>query len=656
MRTLLAVAALWLTACRTTPPVAPASAAPPPTENVQHETPSGATFVVPAGWTLRTRGDLAIVIAPERDSAIAIVSLPAASADAAVAAAWRAYAPTARWPLRSAARMAPRDGWSERRHYDYDAATARRDVEAIAARGADGWTVVLLDLTQATSDRRASQVGLVTGKLHPRGFVPESFRGKRAHALDGARLAELEAFIERARAELEIPGIGVGVIQDGKIVLARGFGVRELGKPAPVDADTLFMIASNTKPLTTLMMARLVDRGLFTWDTPVQRVLPSFKLGDDATSRRVEMRHLMCACTGVPTETYETLLEFGRATPESYFDRLAHAKLTTKFGELFQYSNLLASSAGYIAGRAAHPELAFLPAFDRTMQDEVFDPLAMRATTLDDQRALAGNHAVGYAPDLDGHVVPALVAINKSVRVDRPSGGAWSTVHDMLRYVAVELGDGVLPDGTRFVSADALHRRRMAQVAINADSAYGIGLIVETVAGVSVLHHSGALLGYKSDFYVLPEHGVGAVLLTNSDAGLAMLSAFRRKLFELLFDARPEADGTLAARAEGAREERAAARKAITIPADPAAVSGLADHYASRELGALDVRRAGSATVFDFGEWATPVGSKRGSDGAWIFELVGPGLDGDDLIAGSAGGKRTLTLRDEQHEYVFVER
>ena len=87
-------------------------------------------------------------------------------------------------------------------------------------------------------------------------------------------------------------------MQDGKVIFAGGFGVRELGGTATPDGDTLFMIASNTKALTTLMLAKLVDEGKITWDTPVTTLLPSFKLGDADTTRRVLVKNLICACTG----------------------------------------------------------------------------------------------------------------------------------------------------------------------------------------------------------------------------------------------------------------------------------------------------------------------------------------------------------------------
>lgn len=154
-------------------------------------------------------------------------------------------------------------------------------------------------------------MGLVFGRLLPKGFARESFAGKKAHRLDEQRLAELNRWVESGMKALKIPGVAVGVVQDGKVVFAGGFGVRTLGEPKAPDADTLFMIASNTKALTTLLLARLVDEKKLTWETPVTSVLPTFKLGDAETTKKVLVKHLICACTGLPRQDLEWLFEFG---------------------------------------------------------------------------------------------------------------------------------------------------------------------------------------------------------------------------------------------------------------------------------------------------------------------------------------------------------
>src|SRR5205085_9677202 len=115
-------------------------------------------------------------------------------------------------------------------------------------------------------------------------------------------------------------------------------------------ADTLFMIASNTKALTTLLLAKLVAQNRLSWETPVTALLPSFRLGDPQTTAHVQVKHLICACTGMPRQDMEWCFQFGGLAAEGALATLAKMQPTSKFGELFQYSNPMAGAAGFIAG------------------------------------------------------------------------------------------------------------------------------------------------------------------------------------------------------------------------------------------------------------------------------------------------------------------
>jgi len=233
-----------------------------------------------------------------------------------------------------------------------------------------------------------------------------------------------------------------------------------------VDGNTLFMVASNTKALTTLMLGKLVDQGKLTWDTPVTDLLPSFKLGNAETTRQVRVRHLICACTGLPRQDYEWLFQFAGVTPDSALATLATMQPTSGFGEMFQYSNPLAGAAGYVGGHVAFPGLEVGAAYDSAMQTLVFDPLGMRATTFDYAAALSGNHAMPESPDVDGRPAAAVMELNYSIIPVRGAGAAWSSVHDMLAYVAMELAEGRLPDGRQYIARGILLARRAAQVPI----------------------------------------------------------------------------------------------------------------------------------------------------------------------------------------------
>ncbi len=621
-------------------------------------TTEGATFIAPAGWSIEVRGPATILTPPEADSHIALIDVRAADADAAVAAAWAAYRPDPKWPLKVVTPLADVDGWQNRRTYNYETSpNERRDVSVTTRQHGDVWTVSIYDMSQPTGEKRLAQVALIMGRLLPKGYHRETFAGKHAHPLDESRIAKLADFIERGRDQLGVPGIAMGLVQDGKVVFAGGFGVRELGKPEKVDGDTLFMIASNTKAMTTLLLAKLVEESKLTWDTPVTRVLPSFKLGNAETTRQVLISHLICACTGLPRQDFEWLLEFKNATPESALGVLGTIQPTSKFGEMFQYSNGLAAAGGFVGGHAAYPQLELGEAYDKAMSERVFGPLGMTATTFDFKRALAANHAAPHSQDIDDKPAAAIMEVNYAIVPVRPAGGAWSNVHDVLRYVSMELARGVLPDGKRYISEQPLLTRRAAQVPIGKDETYGMGLQVDSTWGIPVVHHGGSMIGYKTDMIFLPDHNVGAVILTNSDTGSLMLGSFRRKLLEVLFDGEPQADARLQAAARSMHAQIAAERPKLTVPADVTAARALARHYHNAALGDIDVTTGSEAdSWFDFGEWKSKVASRKNPDGTMSFVTISPGMDGLEFVVSASGAPPTLIFRDAQHEYVFTPR
>lgn len=644
-----------------TPP-APPPAPEPASETVATDTPKattgGATFIAPAGWSIAVRGTATILTPPEGDSHLALVDVEAKNADQAVALAWAAYSPEGkRWPLKLSTPAPAKEGWDEIQSYDYQTSpNEKRAIGATALRANNAWTVVLVDFAQGVAEKRGSQIGVALGQLLPKGYERESFAGKQAHELDRARIEELAKFVQTAQQALGVPGVSIGLIQNGTIVLATGYGVREIGKPAKVDGDTKYIVASNTKALTTLMLGKLVAEGKLTWDTPATQLLPAFKLGDADTTSKVLVKHLICACTGLPRQDMEWLLEFGHLTPEGALATLGTMQPTSKFGELFQYSNPLAAAAGFIGGHVAFPKLELGKAYDQAMRTLVFAPLGMRATTFDFKQGQRGNFAAAHAPDIDGKTQLALTEVNRAIIPVRPAGGAWSTVRDMLAYVQMELAGGKLRNGKQYIPNDILLARRAPQVAIGKDATYGMGLMVDTKYGIPVVHHGGDMIGYHSDMIWLPEHGVGAVILTNGDPGWIIRTIFRRKLLEVLFDGKPEADTDIATAAKNWSEELAAERKLLVVPADAQEAAKLAPHYANDALGEIAVTRSGAATIVDFGEWKSEVASKKNPDGSVSFVTTVPGMSGLELVVGSANGKRTLVLRDAQHEYVFTEK
>jgi CubicO group peptidase (beta-lactamase class C family) len=659
MTRIVSIAAAMLQLAATAAAQNPPTDAAPQPERMARDTPrtttEGNKFIAPDGWTVAVRGSATVLEPPEGNSAIALVDVRAPSADSAVALAWRAYKPEAAWPLKVVNEMADKDGWTDRRTYTYQTSpNEKRDVAVSAQRAGEVWSVAIHDMAQDVGEKRLAQIVLIMGDLLPKGYTRESFAKKKAHRLDQARVAELGRFVETAMKETGVPGVGVGLIQDGKVVFAGGYGVRELGGTDKVDANTLFMIASNTKAMTTLMLAKLVDERKLNWDTQVTTLLPSFRLGDSATTSQVLVKHLICACTGLPRQDFEWLFQFQGVTPEAALGTLATMQPTSRFGEMFQYSNPLAGAAGFVGGHVLYPGLELGAAYDSAMRSRVFGPLGMRATTFDYAAAQRGDHAMPHSPDVDGRPARAGMEVNYAIIPLRPAGAAWSSVRDMLAYVGMELAGGALLGGKRYISRDVLLARRAPQVALGKDASYGMGLIVDRQYDVEVVHHGGDMIGFHSDMMWLPQHGVGAVVLTNGDPGWIVRDQFRRKLLEVLFDGRPEADKLIAARAKSFKEQLAAERKLLTVPADSAEAGKLAGRYHNDALGEIVVIRDGGKTVFDFGEWRSEVGSRKNPDGTVSFLTTAPGLIGFEFVVGT-GAKRTLITRDAQHEYVFTE-
>ncbi len=638
----------------------PAEKPAPVAERIESDTPrtttEGNKFIAPAGWSITVRGPATILEPPESGSVIALVDVRAKNADEAVAAAWKAYMPEAKWPLKVVNKAPDKDGWTDRSSYGYQTSpNEKRGVGADVQRAGDVWTVAIYNMDQAVGEKRLAQVALIYGQLLPKGYTRESFAGKKANRLDKKRIAELGKFVETAMHKTGVPGVGLGLLQDGKVVFAGGFGVRELGKKKKINADTLFMIASNTKAMTTLLLGKLVDEKKLTWDTPVTTLLPSFKLGDEETTRQVKVKHLICACTGLPRQDFEWIFEFGKITPKGAVELLASMQPTSKFGEIFQYSNLLAGAAGFIGGHVAYPKLELGAAYDKAMQTRVFNPLRMKATTFNYKAALSRNHAMPHSHDVDGKPARSVMDFNYGAIPVRPAGAAWSNVRDVLSYVSMELAEGKLPGGKSYISRDVLFARRDPQVSIGKDITYGMGLMVDTKYGVPVIHHGGDIIGFHSDMMWLPGHGVGAVVLTNGDPGWIIRSQFRRKLLEVLFDGKSEAEEQVAAAAKTYFDQLAAERKLLTAPADAAETKKLAKHYVSDALGEIKVSTKKGATYFDFGEWKSEMASKKNPDGTVSFVTIAPGITGLEFMVGS-GEKRTLITRDAQHEYVFTEK
>lgn len=665
-RSLCAPSSLLLLACAVAPARAPEP--PPPTldtpiraagpRTLTAETPIssdlGATFTGPPGWTVTMRTGSVLLEDPRREVSLVFVARKEPDAAAAIAAAWQQVTPGgSSREVRLATTPPARDGWDAVASVVYETTAAeQRSVWATARRKGDTWYVTLFDGTRAGWGRRFPQAQLAERSLTVPGLVRETFIGKPAHKLDAARLAALRTFVGDAQKQLQIPGVALAVVQDGELILAEGYGVRQLGKRAPVTADTLFRVASMSKPLTSLLMARLVDDKVFEWDTPAAQLLPIFKLGDPATTAKLHMKHTVCACTGLPRQDLEAIFDGAGHTAEQMLAGMQRMTPTTGFGETYQYSNPLVAAGGYIAAHAVRPEEPLNAAFRAVMAEKIFAPLAMTRTTYDTATAKRDEHAAAHAPARD--LVTTVIPLSDDAWVDvwQPTGGAWSSAREYAQYLLLELADGKTARGEQLVTPANLHARRAPQVRRSDSSSYGLGLVVEE-RGVPTYAHAGGLGGYSSYMFFLPEQRVGVVALTNLGDAAAWHAPLRRRVLELLFDGRPEAAEDLAFAVEERRAARAVELAQLDLRPDAAWLQKYAGTWTSSALGEITISVVGGKATLDAGEWKSAVGRKTDADGTIKLVLTTPPWS-YEFLPGEAAGAATLTLDVPQQRHVFT--
>jgi CubicO group peptidase (beta-lactamase class C family) len=616
-----------------------------------------ATIAVPPGWSSTIKGSATVLGAPEGDASFALVPIIGASDGGdAVAKAWASYDPTFARPVLLAQDNPGRNGWDSGHVVNYDVPPAeKRAVQAIAFKKGDGYLVVLVDGAIATIAKRGGQVGQAFGSLRPKGFVKESFAGMTAHPLDAARIAELKAFTRDAMTKLKVPGVGMALIDGGKVVWEGGLGVRDRESDKPVDADTRFMVASNTKGMATLMLATLVDQGKLDWNKPVTDYLPTFRLGSEETTKKVLVKHLVCACTGLPRKDMEWLFNTKPGTPATeVWTQLAATEPTSGFGEVFQYNNLMATAAGYLGAHVLYPDTELGAAFDRAMQERVFGPLGMKDTTLSNSAAMAsGDWARPYGKDFDDNITSIPFAFNSTIAPYRPAGGAWSSAHDMALYVLDELTKGVATNGKRIVSEQNLLARRVHNAPIGENAWYGMGLMESRAKGIPVVTHGGDLFGYHSNWFAFPETQSGLVILTNSDAGPGLIGLVQRKLLEIMFDAKPEAAENLATALVNGAASRAKSKSEI-VALTPALTDSIVGLYTNAALGPMTIAREDGKVTMRTTSITSELASRKNPDGSMSIVTMTPGFMGQDALVTTRDGKPAIVLDDGQHEYVWL--
>ena len=248
------------------------------------------------------------------------------------------------------------------------------------------------------------------------GAQPDDLTGVAPLSLTGDRRAQFEAYVAGALVRYGVPGASIAVVQGGDVVYLNGFGVTEFGSTQPVTPDTMMMIGSVTKSMTTMLAGTLVDDGRLTWDTRLVDLLPAFAVGDAELTRSFTVRDAFCNCAGIPGRDIELFFESNAFTPQGVVTTLANVAPTAALGERFQYNNLLIAAAGYAVGVAAGGGAENVGlAYEVALRERVLGPIGMTRSTFDPQEVLAGgNYAVPHATDLSGTLQPVPLISERS--------------------------------------------------------------------------------------------------------------------------------------------------------------------------------------------------------------------------------------------------
>jgi CubicO group peptidase (beta-lactamase class C family) len=428
-----------------------------------------------------------------------------------------------------------------------------------------------------------------------------------AQAQPPAPLAGIDGWIESAMADWNVPGVSIAVVQGDSVVYARGFGVREVGRPEPVDEYTLFGVMSTTKAFTSAAVGMLVDEGLVDWDDPLTRHLPDFRLPDPWVTREFTVRDMLSHRSGLERGDF---LWFG-----SGFDRaqlvhqLRYVDEIGPFRATYGYSNNLYITAGEMVARVSGTT------WDDFIDRRIFAPLGMIASNT----SVVDLHDAGNVARPHEELGGRLTAIAyRSLDNEAPGGAINSSAWDMAQWVRLQLADGVY-DGERLISERALEETRTPQTIVPFSDAqvqtnpgmhflfYAMGWTVQDYRGALLVQHSGGIDGLRSRVAMLPEHDVGVVILTNKGSWSSLHDVIRNRVLDAYLGADPVdwsrvfLDDVEAQRADAAAADQARRTARVTGTRPSLPLDRYTGAYENEAFGEAHVRMEGDRLVVQVG-------------------------------------------------------
>lgn len=342
----------------------------------------------------------------------------------------------------------------------------------------------------------------------------------------------LDAYVERALKDWDIPGVAVGVVKDGQLIVAKGYGVRELGKPEKVDANTLFMIGSNTKAFTGTALALLEHEGKCHIEDPAGKWLPAFSMKDGWVENHVTLADLVSHRMGMETFQGDFMYWTSDLTQEQVMEKFG--KMTPVYGFRSQWGY---TNAGFLAAGMCIEKISGRR-WEDYLRERIFQPLGMTRTLALSTEILVATNAA-RAHSLDGWK-PVLIPYGNIDNL-APAGSISSSINDMSRWVIAHLENGklggkeVLPSAAINRTREPLSiegRRRTTSTGIRRHYAlYGMGWELSDYECRELVSHTGGVNGFVTAVTLVPEERLGIIVLTNTDAN-GFYSALNREILD----------------------------------------------------------------------------------------------------------------------------
>jgi CubicO group peptidase (beta-lactamase class C family) len=436
--------------------------------------------------------------------------------------------------------------------------------------------------------------------------------------------SDLDAYVASSMKTFDVPGMAVAIVKDGKILIAKGYGVRKLGDPTPVDEFTTFGIGSNTKAFTTAALATLVDEGKLSWDDPVYQRLPGFVMYDPYVSHEMTIRDLLTHRSGMGLGEGDLLFwPHSTYTREEIIYKLRFMKPASSFRSHYAYDNLLYMTAGQIIPAVTGTS------WDDYIRQRIFTPLGMMHSNVSNANIKPGDDVAYPHSRMDGK----LQAIHFEVLDNAgPAGAINSCAADMAKWVQLQLNhgkftdrDGTEKDGHLFTEQRSkemwtpqtiLPTNDLPQplAGLKANFAdYALGWALRDYHGRKLVGHTGGVAGFVSRVMLVPGENLGVVVLTNAEEG----GAFDSILYHVLdyYFHLPPTDWIAAFKTLKDTEEKdaaetmkkaEAARAADSKPSLP--LAKYAGVYTDAWYGPITIRTEGGGLVITFDHTPTMIG------------------------------------------------